>query len=82
MKRSEVFSLIDGERDYQDLRWKDSLSRSVGDFLVYMDDYMRKAKERFTAVEGTDEALDVIRKVTALGVACMEKHGAPRRGEL
>ena len=48
MSREEVYSVIDGERDYQDGLWggrpHDEM-KTVGDFLVYMDTYLRKAKE-------------------------------------
>lgn len=76
----EALGAIDTERDYQDWRWNASTTvtegrHSVGEFLVFMDDYVREAKAQLSA--GDDLALHTIRKVAGLGVACMEQHGAP-----
>lgn len=82
MKREEVYSLIDGERSYQDTLWggrpHDDF-KSAGDFLIYIEDYLRKAKTAYTTEAGNGPTMEVIRKITALGVACMEVHGAPAR---
>lgn len=80
--RAEVYSAIDTERDYQLVRWGikgEDAKHSVGDFLTYMDDYLVEAKHRASREEGNSGALEVLRKVVALGVACMEQHGAPKR---
>ena len=79
--RADVYNAINGERNYQDAKWggpeQDKL-RSVGDFLIYMSQYIVRAKRTYT--EGNEKAaLEEIRKVTALGVVCMEVHGAPER---
>jgi len=84
MNRQDIYKVLDGERNYQDNRWSpyhitDGVPadefKSVGHFLVYMDDYMRKAKEQFTTDAGDRGALENLRKVVALGVACFERHG-------
>jgi len=85
--RSEVYEAIDGEREYQERRWNpDTTStggaHSVTEFLVYMQDYVNEALHhvsRNADPEASLVALNVVRKVAALGVACMEQHGAPRR---
>lgn len=80
--RSEVYDAIDSERDYQLVRWGikgEDAKHSVGDFLTYMDDYLNEAKHRASREDGNSGALEVLRKVVALGVACMEQHGAPKR---
>ena len=86
--RNEVYTAIDGERDYQRERWGDftdlhgrpvpPLNRSIDEFILYLEEYVLKA--RSASVSG-DEAkgLDAVRKVAALAVACMEVHGAPQR---
>ena len=80
MDRKEVYKIVDLERDYQDSIWNHSEKfNSVGDFLIYMDDYMRKTKEMYTTESGKEPALDVLRKIVALGIACFEVHGVPER---
>lgn len=85
--RAEVYAAIDGEREYQAVRWSEDITctggrHSVTEFLVYMRDYAEEALHNVSreADPGASEkALHWVRKVAALGVACMEQHGAPRR---
>jgi uncharacterized membrane protein len=88
MSREEVFKVLDGEREYQNSKWSpyhltDGIpadhTKSVGDFITYMDDYFRKAKEQYTTETGSRGALENLRKVAALAVACFERHGVPER---
>lgn len=80
----EVFAVITGERGYQDAQW-DGKQATVTDFIVHMQDGLRQAllKELSSprALSDFDKAtpLDIVRMVTALGVACMEQNGAPER---
>ena len=87
--RKDVYEAINSERDYQDaLKLKaygvEGMDKhhELDAFLLYMDGYMGEAK-RVAAFDWAPEAkwrvLDSIRKVAALGVACMEIHGAPFR---
>ncbi len=93
--RAEVYEAIDGEREYQDQRWHKNSTPSEGQhetaaFLTYIREYLGRAE--LLASECADDtvapgghrfaretALDMVRKVTALGVACMEQNGAPKR---
>lgn len=81
--RAEVYEAIDGERDYQDQRWGSGSCRgqhSTAEFLLFMEDYLAKARRIASTTADMDVAvLDVVRKVTALGVVCMEQNGAPKR---
>jgi hypothetical protein len=82
VNRQYVYAVINGERAYQDERWgvpAPDQYKSVGDFLVYMDRYLSRAKEEYTTKDGNESALHMIRKVAALAVACMEYNGAPPR---
>lgn len=91
MTRSEVYAAIDGERAFQEKVWgKDGERRAkclpgdgpehaVGNWMVFMSRYMRKAEDAMSDVEGEETALDMLRKVVALGVACFEQHGCPLR---
>ncbi len=87
-EREEVYQVIDGERDYQESRWNISTTNTAGnhsvtEFLVYMRDYVEEALHhvsRHADPGASDIALNSVRKVAALGVACMEQHGVLRRG--
>ena len=83
--RADVYRAIDSERDYQEMRVRRDQGNpfhSTEEFLLYMEDYLveaRKVASRTWGPEAKPAILEVIRKVTALGVACMEHHGAPQR---
>ena len=83
--RSAVYSAIDSERAYQEMRVdrdNGSPSHTPEEFLLYMDYYLHLAKQTASTTwgpEAHEQMLHAIRKVTALGVACMEANGAPRR---
>jgi hypothetical protein len=80
--RMEAFHAINTERDYQDYRWgeKDALNPpSVATFLAYIQNYVTEGIHQVTKQDNDAHALDTIRKIAALGVACMEYHGAPVR---
>lgn len=90
--RTEVYSAIDTERDYQNARWGDTPGEesghnphSVTEWLTYMRHYVEEGLKLATLSSRKDDpydtaALQFARKVAALGVVCMEQHGAPRRG--
>jgi hypothetical protein len=49
---------------------------------MYVEDYVSEAKHilsREPIQAARQKAIHIMRKVTALGVAAMEQHGAPRR---
>lgn len=87
MQRSQVYELIDGERDYQDLHWGDSLSsnrpgngeRTIDEWALYIYGYAHKLMVAAATITDPNEKLAIVRKVAALGVICMEQHGAPPR---
>jgi hypothetical protein len=83
--RAEVFAALESERAYQ-AKWEtESESKglhSLEEFFVYMRDYIDEAQHilsRRARQEAFPKALDIMRKVAALGVAAMEQHGAPQR---
>ncbi len=82
--REEVFEAINGERAYQDSLWPDDEGFSnpllIGEFLVLLDVYLRKAQEEWT-VEPKPEinSLNTVRKIAGIAVNCLEQHGAPKR---
>jgi len=85
--RQEVYKAIDTERDYQNTRWNEntttSLNRhSIEEWIMYMEDYIAEAKHILSRKARQDAdpiAIDIMRKVVALGVCAMEEHGAPER---
>lgn len=84
LTRQQVYSLIDGERNYQDSLGPDrrlptEIPHTTGDYLVMLDTYVRKAKDAWTNTAGDPAALEQIRKVAAIAVHCMEDNGAPPR---
>ncbi len=87
LSREEVYSLLDGERAYQDSVWNENTTSTAGvhtvtEWLVFMQDYLDEAKSyvsRSLEPAGSQKASHTIRKIAAMGVACMEQNGAPRR---
>lgn len=78
--RSAVYGVVDGERDYQESKWGEGgKNRTVPEYILFMEHHLEKARRIASTVTDTKEALDSVRKVTALGIACMEENGAPRR---
>jgi hypothetical protein len=80
--RRDVFNAILEERDYQNKVWPNHDEHNrVGDFLVYIDSYVRSAQDKLTQEAGNQSALDQIRKIAALCVACMENCGIVKRNK-
>ena len=78
MSRTDVYRLIDGERDYQDEQrktWDHQGSVTVEAEILMMEEYMKKVREEWTKNFGPDQAMDQMRKVIAMGVRCLENHG-------
>lgn len=82
-----VFDAISTERAYQARRWGvrqwngvfEEKKHTVGDFLVYMQDYLNETFHTAAREEGDEKALEVLRKVVTLGIACFEQHGIAAR---
>ena len=91
--RKEVYEAIDSERAYQKhvaekVSGPDSgeHKHSIEEFVLYMDDYMTELKHQLSrtwTASGSSKdvpaAIHTLRKVTALGVACMEQNGTTKR---
>lgn len=77
--REAVYVAIDSERDYQDRKWGGEKANQVAAFITYMQHHMTRAIAEVSTKHGDADALEQVRKITALGVACMEAHGAPLR---
>jgi len=90
LTRAEVYTLIDGERDYQNKRWNVSTTSSQGwhssqEWLSFIQDYASEGLHlgaREADQVAYNKQLAIIRKIAAMGVAAMEQHGAPPREPL
>lgn len=85
LDRNEVYKVIDGEREYQDLqlgnakRHVNQPAMTPGEFILCMEKCLNDARNAWYKPDGGEACLEFVRKVTALGVQCMELHGAPER---
>lgn len=85
ISRSEVYSAIDTERDYQEqgkgnaLRHEYMPQMTPGEFLLCMEKVLKDGVDTWYKPDGGKNCLDFVRKVSALGVQCMEAYGAPKR---
>lgn len=83
--RSAAYHAINSERDYQDeqrgnaKRHAGKPPMQPGEFILCMEKCLADARTMWYAPDGGTACLPYIRKVAALGVACMEAHGAPCR---
>jgi hypothetical protein len=78
MKRPDVYKLIDGERDYQDAKWADDGGRPKSDaetpvaaWIIYIQKQVNDSAEAIYYLD-ENKALEHIRKIAGLAVACME----------
>ncbi len=85
----DVTAALKSERDYQMRRWgvrqsdgtMQEAQHSVSDWLIYMEDYLAEARHNATREPGSTMALESLRKVVSLGIACFMQCGIrPRLG--
>jgi hypothetical protein len=83
MIRERVYNAIDSERDFQDRKWgtPDEHPHEVGGWITIMRKLLRDAEESWACSAGDVAALQEIRKVVAVGVACCEQHGVQTRSK-
>lgn len=81
MQRSDVYQVIDNERAYQDWKWGSITDHphEVGAWLLLMEQLLQKARAAWVGCSGDIPALDELRQVVTVGVACMEQHGVRQR---
>ena len=82
MTRKQVYSVLDGEREYQNKKWggeSHDQQHGVNDFIVYMKHHLDKAITKASTELSNEGSLEELRKVTALGIACFEILGVPER---
>ena len=86
VSNAAIYNAIQSERKYQDERWGQQTGPDAGtnghtvdEFALYILSYAQDLAKLAATTRGNEEKLNFVRKVTALGVACMEQHGAPER---
>ena len=79
--RANVYDAIGTERYYQEQKWGmlEEHPQSVGGYLTLMRVYLTNAEAAWVGSDNDKDALKCLRKVLALGVACGEQHGLPKR---
>lgn len=83
-KRLAAFDALNGEREYQDSLHEDTNLEqlSIPGELVLLGVYLRKAEEAYAATFGDlgeKPTMDVVRKIGAIALRCMENFGSVRR---
>ena len=73
--QATVFYAIKGEREYQEQHRPDHRSRSLTEYLVYINHYVNKAFDVVSVEDGEDFARASLRKIAALAAAALEEHG-------
>jgi hypothetical protein len=76
--RTEVYAAVSDERVYQERKWGtiEEHPHEVGGWLTIMRKLLTNAETAWVTSRGDIGALEEIRQVVAVGVACMEQHGA------
>lgn len=79
--RANVYDAIGTERYYQEQKWGsiEEHPQSVGGYLTLMRVHLTNAEAAWVGSDNDKAALHCLRKVLALGVACGEQHGLPKR---
>lgn len=80
MDRLDAFKLIDEERKYQEDIACPKVSLE-GELLL-LGDYIDRARRAYAENFGDETesaARDIVRKIAAISVRCIENHGAPER---
>lgn len=88
VNRTDVYAAINSERDYQAKVWAENEGltpepvRTVAEEVLMLEEYVLKARQAWTPAPRAVEiavTVEVMRKIAAIAVRCMENHGAPFR---
>jgi hypothetical protein len=77
IQMQKVFDAIESERDYQTRKWGSIADHphEVGGYILLMQEHLKRAAELWCGSTDDRKAMEEIRKVSALGVACGEQYG-------
>jgi hypothetical protein len=86
MERTEVYKIIDGEREYQEWRWEKGIredripdeDKPPAEWLNYIKYHLEQG-EISNYMLNKEETMSEIRKIAALAVRAMEIHGCSPR---
>lgn len=86
MERTDVYKLIDGEREYQEWRWEIGIredgihdeNKPPAEWLNYIKFHLEQAEITNYELSKAD-TMEEIRKIAALAVRAMEIHGCTPR---
>jgi len=85
MDRQDIYAELNMEREYQDSLWggrnHDKFHEPEA-WITYMEHYINLAKQELATKHhdiSIPVAMNNMRKVVALGIACMENYGCPPR---
>ena len=80
-ERAKVYEAIDSERRFQDRKWGtiEKHPHEVGGWLTLMRKLLADAEQAWAGSNSDGPALEEIRKILAVGVACCEQHGITTR---
>ena len=59
--------------------WEHANKPSVAEEILMLEEYIARARLEWTRNQGDEQALDVVRKVSALALRCLANHGCPPR---
>lgn len=77
---AETSACVESERSYQQERFPGH-SHDVLGWLGIMSKCLHDAYSRHTTDRSSDAVLHEVRQVVAVGFACLQEHGAPKRGD-
>lgn len=85
--REYAFKAIETERNYQDAQWGDTASderegdgsRSLDEFALYIKGYTDDLVQYCSKKADKEGKLEIMRKIAALCVHAMERHGSVER---
>jgi hypothetical protein len=80
-QREAVYLATDKERDFQDQKWGpiEDHPHEMGSWILIMESLLADARKAWQSVNGDAKAAEELRKVIAVGVACLEQHGVIER---
>lgn len=81
---ADVLTAVNDERVFQNRKWGTVKQHphEVGGWLTIMRKLLTDAEAQWASKQGDIGALDEIRKVVAVGLACMEQHGVIPRSAM
>ena len=71
---------IEGEQAYQSKKWPDR-NHPVAGWILIMDELIKDGKTNSVTQAGDRPSLEIVRKIAATAVTCMDQNGAIERSK-